>query len=296
MLGSLLAILSANSFALNAIFLRRAVLKVSDASIGMLISVPMAVPLFFLILAFTGRIPSILGFSWQSYLWLSLAGILHFVIGRALGYKCVQLIGANIAVILRRVSILVAVFIGISWLNEPLSWQLAIGVLFIITGITLAALNPQTLKNSSGRFKRIPAKAFVLGFGCGVAFGLSPICVKLGLKDSGSPVAAALISYMAATVVLSFSLVKHQKRSSIAHITSPAAVLFFIAGLLSFVAQLFRYMALSLAPASVVIPIISSAPVFLLFFSFLLNRKLEIFSIPVIIGAVMVVVGTILLV
>jgi len=40
MIGSLLALFSAAIFALNNIFIRRAVLIVSDASIGTLISVP----------------------------------------------------------------------------------------------------------------------------------------------------------------------------------------------------------------------------------------------------------------
>ena len=54
-------------------------------------------------------------------------------------------------------------------------------------------------------------------------------------------------------------------------------------------------LALSLAPASVVAPLVSISPVFLLFFSFLFNRNLEIFSLPIIIGAVTVVIGGILI-
>jgi uncharacterized membrane protein len=54
--------------------------------------------------------------------------------------------------------------------------------------------------------------------------------------------------------------------------------------------------ALGLAPASVVAPLVSITPVFLLVFSFLFNRKLEIFSRSVIIGTVTVVMGTILLI
>lgn len=296
MIGSLFALLTAIAYALNGIVLRRAVLKVSDASLGTLISVPMAVPLFFLLLAFTGQVQSILNFSWQSYVWFSLAGIFHFVIGRSLSYKCVQLVGSNIAGILRRVNLLVTVVIGISVLSEPLSWRLAMGVLLIITGITLAGLNTQMFRDPNGQFKKIPVKAFVFGFGCGVAWGISPIFIKLGLKGSGSPVAGAFISFVAATVVLSVSLLKHNRRSSFACIADTAAGFFFIAGLLSFASNLFRYMALSLAPASVVAPIMSTNPVFLLILSFLFNRKLEIFSMPVIIGTVTIVIGTILIV
>ena len=55
MKGPFLALLSAVFFALTMIFIRRGVLKVADASIGTLISVPMAVPMFFVILAVTGQ-------------------------------------------------------------------------------------------------------------------------------------------------------------------------------------------------------------------------------------------------
>ncbi|MFC1815105.1 EamA family transporter [Thermodesulfobacteriota bacterium] len=296
MIGPLLAVLTAISFGLHGVFLRRAVLKVSKASLGILITVPMSVPLFFFILVFTGQIRSILYFSWQNYVWFSLAGIFHFVVGRTLAYQCVQLVGANIASLLRRINILVAVVVGVSLLHEPLSWQLAIGVFLIIAGISIAGSSHQALRNSDGQFSKIPTKAFVLGFGCGVAWGLSPIFVKLGLKGSGSPIAGAFIAFVAATVVLSISLANRTRRSSIVQIIGPATGLFLIAGLLSFTAHLFRFLALNLTPASVVSPIISTSPVFLLVFSFLFNRKMEIFSRPVIIGAAMVVVGTIILV
>lgn len=196
MIGSFFALLTATLFSFNGIFIRRAVLKVSDASLGILITTPMAVPILFLVLAFTGQMRTILNFSWQSYVWLLLVGIVHFVAGRSLYYKCAQLVGTNIAAILSRVSILISVVIGISLLDEPLNWQLAIGVLFIIGGITFAGLSPQTFQKVSDQIIKIPIKAYVFGFGNGMAWGLSPIFVKLGLKGYGSPIAGALISFV----------------------------------------------------------------------------------------------------
>ena len=78
--------------------------------------------------------------------------------------------------------------------------------------------------------------------------------------------------------------------------TGRAGLQFFTAGFLSCAANLLRYLALDIAPASVVTPLVSITPVFGLFFAFLLNRKLEIFSKPVIIGTITVVLGTILLI
>ncbi len=296
MIGPVFALIAALSYASNTILVRRAVLKVPDANLGILISVPMAVPLFFLMLVCTGQTGRILSFSWQAYIWLSLAGILHFVVGRSLYYECVQLVGANIAGILRRTNILLAVVIGTTVLKEPLSRQLVMGVLLIITGISLAGFSPQTFQQVNGGFSKIPGRAFALGIGCGLAWGISPIFVKLGLQASGSPIAGGFISFSAATVILFVSLLNRRRRTALTHITGQAAGLFCKAGLLSFAANLARYVALSLAPASVVIPLVSIEPVIVLALSFIFNRRLEIFSRQVLVGTLTVVIGTILLV
>jgi len=295
-LGSLLAIFSAIFFALTMVFIRRGVVKVPDASLGILISVPMAVPLYFLILLFSGRIQHIFAFSWQAYIWLSLAGILHFVVGRSLNYRMVQLVGANLAGILRRANILVSFVIGIFWLGEPLSGPLVAGVLLIVMGITLPGMSRRMFRDAEGRFSGIPAKAFALGLGCSAAFGISPIFIKLGLEGSQSPVAGAFISFLAASAVLSASMAHPSRRMSIAHLTGGAAMLFLAAGLSSAAANLLRFAALKLSPASAAVPLISISPIFLLFFSFVFNRRLEIFNRFVIMGTVMVVIGGFLIV
>ena len=117
----------------------------------------------------------------------------------------------------------------------------------------------------------------------------------MGLQGTSSAVAGAFISYAAATAILCISLMNNKRKSSFSHITRHATGYFFIAGLFSFIAQLFRYISLSLAPASVVGPIISTSPVFVLILSFFFNRKIEVFSRPVIIATATVVIGTFLI-
>jgi len=95
-IGPLFALITAFAYASNTILVRRAVVKIPDANAGILISVPMAVPLFFFILVFTGRTGRILNFPWQAYIWLSLAGILHSALTvssplAALAFWCLQL-------------------------------------------------------------------------------------------------------------------------------------------------------------------------------------------------------------
>jgi transporter family protein len=296
MTGPLLALLSAFFFALHAVFVRRAVLEVQDSSIGILISVPLSLPILVPIVAFSEQLSNVSQFPWQSYLWLSAAGILFFVVGRTLVYRCSQLLGANISSLLIRTSVLISVVIGIVFLKEPFSWRIAAGVLLITMGIMLTGKSSQMFRGADGSLSKIPAKALLLGLSCGFSIGISYIFIRIGLKDSTAPMAGVLVSYIAATIVLGFFLCNRKKRRRLFQIPGRVAGLFFFTGILSLAANIARFVALNLAPASIVAPLVWTYPIFLLFFSFLLNRKLEIFNRVVVFGTIIVVVGSFLLI
>ncbi|MFC1980020.1 EamA family transporter [Chloroflexota bacterium] len=146
--------------------------------------------------------------------------------------------------------------------------------------------------------KKIPpitGKAWLMGVLVGMAWGISPIFIKFGLGDSGSPIAGAFISYVGATAVLGTSMLSDSSRTRLHSTKGMALLLFCPAGLLSATAQLLRYIALSMGAASVVQPVFSLSPLFLLTLSFLFNRKLEVFSAPVIVGIIAVLIGAILI-
>ncbi|MFC1980021.1 EamA family transporter [Chloroflexota bacterium] len=138
----LLAILGALVFALSNIFTRWAVLKVADPTVGILISVPISVPLFVLILAIMGDLGSITSFSWQAYAWLTAVGILQFVFGRSFNYHLIKMVGANLTSVINRFSPVFSVILGITVLGETLSLKLALGVFLIIGGMLITTINP----------------------------------------------------------------------------------------------------------------------------------------------------------
>ncbi len=296
MSAAFFAVAGALSFAFSTIFIRSAVLQIVDATAGILITVPIGIPFFLIILLANGQISRVASFSWPSYLWLAAAGILHFIVGRSLSYKCTQLVGANIANIIRRVSPLVAVILGLSLLRETLTWELAAGVLLIIGGVTLAGLAPQKSRSSNRMLSGIPRRAILFGLGAGLSWGISPILVKIGLGDSGSPLAGVFISYSAATIVIGALLWNRNKRAALASMKAKTVGLFVSTGLMSSTAQLMRYTALSLAPVSVIAPLFSINPIFVLVLSFIFNRKLEVFNTNIIIGTIIVVIGSLLLI
>lgn len=299
MSGSLIALLSAVCFAASNTCTRRGVLGVKDAHLGVYISVFIAPPLFLLIALAIGDIKNIATFTWLGYLWLALAGIIHFVAGRSFNYMAIRHLGANMTTVFSSLNLLYTVLLGFFVLGEHISRSVAIGVTFIIIGPMLLAWSPR--KNNpgpqaaEGNKPRISRKGIIAGLTCGVFFGISPLFIKLGLQQGGSPLAGTFISYTSAMMVLGIMLGSPERREGVIHMGRKALLWFTFAGLFVGMAQLFRYWAINLVGVSIASPLISTNPLFLLTLSFIFNRKMESFRINVILGAVFVVIGTVLM-
>lgn len=299
MSGSLIAIFSAVCFAASNTCTRRGVLGVKDAHLGVYISVFMAPPLFLLIALVIGDIRNIATFTWQGYLWLALAGIIHFVAGRSFNYMAIRHLGANMTTVFSSLNLLYTVLLGFFILGEHISKNMALGVTFIMIGPMLLAWSPRkkspVSKAPEGDKPRISRKGIVAGLTCGIFFGISPLFIKLGLQQGGSALAGTFISYTSAMLVLGIMLGSPERREGVLHMGHKALVWFGLAGFFVAMAQLLRYTALNLIPVSVASPLISTNPLFLLVLSFVVNRKLESFRINVILGAIFVVIGTVLI-
>jgi len=296
MSGEILAVITALTFAVSIIILRRAVIQVTDATAGTIITIPTILLFITIILTIIGQIDSVFSFSWQSYLWFSSAGIVHHLVGRSLNYNSVRLVGANVTSVMRRIQPLVTVILGISILGEALTWQLIVGVLLIFFGIMVAGVAPEDFRSGRNLFSGIPRRALLFGFGNGLAWGISPIMVKMGLRGSDSPMGGLLIALLAATITSSILLYNPNTRAALAGITLRAVSLFFKVAVIEGTALLARYTALSIAPASVVEPLVSTSLILIIILSFLFNRNLEVFSKPIMMGIIAVVAGSIFLI
>ena len=294
MLGPLLALLSSITFALKQIFIRRASLDVVDAGYGTFISVPTALIALFVVLVINGQIDLVFSLPLTSYLWFSIAGILQFVVGLSVCYRCVQIMGANLTIVFTRINILVAVAIGILLLHEPVSAELLSGVLLIFIGVTVPGIYMAIKRGSYDNLFKIPLKAYFYVLLAGTAFGISPIFIKMGIDESGYPIIGAFVAFLAGTGALGLLFLKRKTRESAIQIERKSVILFFCAGIIFCIGNLFRFYALEIASASVVVPIISTMPIFTIIFSFLFNRESEIFNKPVLMGVISVVLGTIL--
>jgi len=286
-LGGLFALLSAATFALNQAGARRGVLTGTVIQ-ALSITVPIGVPFFLLMVLLFGSFADFLGFSTTSLLWLALAGVNHFLAGRFFNYWAVQNMGANLTGPVQQLDIIISLSLAIWLLGEHLTPLRIIGIVLIIGAPLLTLRGDMTsarkLRDKPAKFTPQLGKGYLGAALSGVCYGISPILVRAGLQDAtpAASLTGGAISYITATIVLYAFIVLSGRARHVASMDGTAARWFAFAGVSVGAAQVFRYLALSMVPVTVVAPILRVGLAFRLVFSWLLNRDHEVFSAGVI--------------
>lgn len=299
MLGAFLALCSAATFGFNSASLRRGVLSGSVFQ-AMSISVPIGVPLFFVAAAVAGQLGGVFDFGWPGTAYLALAGILHFVWGRYWNYRAVREMGANLAGGVQQLSLVAALAFAMILLDEKLTLLRVIGIALVMIGPLIMTSGRRRPKDGGGEksgkaFQPNVLAGFTAGFMATLGYGLSPILVRAGLAQNGATLAGGLISYIAATLAFSLTLFLPGRLSHVRSVNRSAAGWFMFSGVFVFLAQMFRYLALAIAPVTVVAPIIRLSLVFRVMLSTLINREHEVFDARIVIGIVVSLLGALAL-
>jgi len=306
MLGGFLALLSAAAFALNNAAARRGVLSGSVLQ-AMAISVPFGVPFFLAGLLIFGSFDDLWSFSLRDAAWLAAAGVLHFIIGRYGNYRATKAIGVNLTGPVQDVNILISIALAVVFLGETLTPLMMIGIALVALGPVFTWESRATRKAEAVSPTR--QHAFTPAYGEGffyaavsaVAYGSSPILVRLGLEGGGfhsgfgRGVAAGLISYVAATLVIVVALAWPGSLLQVLSTRRREFTWFMIAGLFVGIAQMLRYIALALVPVSIVAPMMRLTSIFRFYFSWLINREYERFSNGVFVGTIVSLIGAVIL-
>jgi drug/metabolite transporter (DMT)-like permease len=302
MLGALLAVFSAATFGFNNASVRRGVLS-GTVSQALAITVPLGLPLFIVPAFFMGLLTDIGGISLFQWGSLGLAGVLHFVWGRYCNYRAVQAMGSNLAGTVMQVQLLIALALAMVFLGEVLTP-------LKILGIAMIALGPWIIFQARGKGKKavvegpagfkpdlVRGSAFALLAATG--YGVSPILISAGLEGMpgiGSGVLGGFVSYAASTaVVIAFFLVRPSELRHALAVDRVAGKWFVISGFAVWVSQFFRYLALGIAPVTVVQPLQQLSLLFRMLFGWMMNREYEVFDLRAIMGIIVSFAGAILL-
>jgi drug/metabolite transporter (DMT)-like permease len=278
-LGAFLSLLSAATFGMNIATLRRGVISGTVLQ-ALAITVPAGVPLFALGCLLFGAFDELLGLSREAWGWFAAAGVIHFVVGRYGNYRATRALGGAQSGPIQQVALLVSLALAIVFLGERLTTLSIIGILLILGGPIVIAGSAATkgeVRTRAGQ-KLNYVEGYFWSLVCAAGFGSSPLLIKYGLEGGGveASLAGGLVSYAAATLVILIIVLLPQNIGQVRSLGIGNAGWFLATGVLVFISQMLLYMALALAPVSVVSAVQRTALVFRVIFAWMLNRDHEV--------------------
>lgn len=295
--GLILALIASVSFAAGIVMVRKTAGEAGESFSVTAISVFIGIPFFAIAILVSGEWSQLLNISWRALALLASAGIIHFIIGRLLGYNSFRLIGANKATPFTMTNRFYTVLFSFLFLKESITLYIIFGVLCMFAGAALISTEKKSIAGKKEKsLSRNEVKGILLALGAALCWGITPVLIKPGVEEIGSSSAGAFVSYATAAIVMGCLLLNRPRRKQLTQLPLKKSVLpMALAGMFTATGQLLYYTALGKSPASVVTPLLSIQILFIFFFSLLINRKIELFTPKVILGMAATVAGTFLL-
>jgi len=306
MIGGFLSLLSAVTFAYANASVRRGVLTGTVLQ-AVAISLPVALPFFLVAMAFGGGYAALVAFDTRALALLAAAGVVHFALSRYCNYRATKAIGANLVAPIQQYSLVLTLVLAVVWLGEALTPLRIIGIILVVAGpaLTHEGNKPPAIAadipDGAGGFHKpfYPnyAEGYVFALLSALGFGISPILIGMAFEHKGLAIgiAGGFVSYAAATVAIVLPLLLPQEWRSFKSVDRLSAKWFLISGITVCFSQMFRYMALAIAPVSVVSPIQRLSLVFRIYFGWMINPHHEVFGGRVIWGTVVSLLGAVAL-
>jgi drug/metabolite transporter (DMT)-like permease len=257
-------------------------------------------------------------------MFLSAAGIMHFVWGRYFNIRSLAAVGSNLAGPVQQTQLLLSLTLAIVFLGETLTPLKIAGILMVVSApmyilrsqaqaraqansagaaaapaaeVAISALEPGAASQAPAKPTFTPrmAEGYIYALLAAVGFGTSPVLIKAGLADTGLSLVGGFVSYAAACAVLALVLLIPSLLMQV-RATQPQSLKWFAySGVGVSFSQLFRYLALGVAPVTIVQPLQSLSLIFRMIFGYFINRDYESFDRHVIVGIFMSFLGVLAL-
>lgn len=301
MLGSIFAILSAASFALNNATVRRGVVSGTPIQ-AMAVSVPLGIACFLPLAFLTGELFRLPQFPQTAVAWMAGLGVLHFVFGRYCNFRANAVAGVNLTAPVVQLQVVVTMVLAVVVLHEPCTALQMIGGALILLGSLITQRAPARTAVAETKKPELPvfAPRYLAGYLfaslAAVAYGTTPVMARFALENTGplTGILGGLISYVAATAVVSLALVSSQVRQNVFAMNLSNARWFALSGVFVAAAQGFFFAAVSVAPVMLVMPLLQLSLAFRMLFSTWLNPAYEIVGPLVLAGVVISVAGALM--
>ncbi|MFW7348202.1 MAG: EamA family transporter [Pigmentiphaga sp.] len=313
-LPTVLALLAAFTFAANNATLRRGVVG-GTLSQAMVVTLLLGTAMVWIAVLAVGGTGHLQAFPLRSTLLFSAAGLLHFGFGRYCNYRATRAMGTVLVGPVQQTSVLITLVLAIVLLGERLTTLHIVGIALIIAAPMLAARahapasfrpfrraseaeSTQVEARSAAGFQPKLGEGYLFATFSALAYGSSPILVRHAMVEGNGMaggLAGAAVAYTAATVGVVAIVICQGGLGRSLTMSRPTLGWYSVAGVTAAASQIFVYMALAIAPASVVIPIQRTSLVMRVWFARVLNPELESFDGPVLLATVVSLIGAVAL-
>jgi len=286
-MASALAIIAAFLYGASMI-LARIGMKETDTFSGAVIS--MIFSLLGSLLPFIFFVPFRHFASW-ALIYFIMAGLSGPCFGRFMLFIGINRLGSSVASTLYSIKPLFSALAAVLILGENLTIGIALATAIMVAGLAIVS-SKQSSKPTESSWSK---KDLIFPILAGAAYGLSQVFRKIGLNIIDEPLMGVVVLNVAA---VSFSLTLAFFRRNHQQLTfnqRKAWVIFGLSGIFSVSGQLTVFYALSIGSVVIVSPLSSISPLFVILMAFIFLKGSERVTWKVILGAVLIVGGTILL-
>ena len=311
MLGAILSLLSAATFALNITAARRGVVTGTPLQ-GTALTVPIGVACFLPAAIAVAQIAHFNAFSLAAAGWMAGVGLVHFLLGRYCNYRANQAAGVNITAPVIQMQIVVTLALAVIVLHEPCSILQIVGAVVMLAGALVtqyqrpgssvasrsAAREGMPTEVGVHRSKTVFVARYLPGYLfaslASLAYGISPIMARFALERAGlaGGILGGLIAYCAATAVVGLMMIWPPLRREVVAVKRENIRWFTYSGIFVALAQGFFLSAVAVAPIMLVSPLLQFSLLFRLLFSKLVNPDHEIFGWLVVTGVATSIIGS----
>lgn len=281
-LAEFLAIGAAICFAGSSIFIKKG-LEHSDTQTGVIVSLTVNVLVLWCILFITTPLTILLN---TALLVFVAAAFLAPGIARLLRFESLDKIGVSRTAPITATTPLYATALAVIFLGEKLTLPIAVGMLLIITGTIVIS--------KSGKLNK---EDLIFALAASLLAGISTPIRKFGLTMFDYPIAVAAVTAVTAfTVAFVYISIKgnfHKIRNVDIH--NKGTRLFAYSGMLTSIAFILNFSALSRGNVVVVAPLLQTMPIFSLLFAHMFLSHTEKVTLKIWIGTLIVISGVLVL-
>jgi drug/metabolite transporter (DMT)-like permease len=287
MIGVALALLSAMSFGLSQILVRKNLDKSNFIHVSLTVTIMGNIILWPLALAFT----NLNTVNPEGLLLFVLAGLLAPAIARLFYFKGMETAGISANACIFATYPLYTSITAILLLGEVLTAENWVGLACIIVGVIFVG---RAINNGDAQTRSASKKGLIVPMLGSLALAFSQIVRKESLNIYNQPLLGVAVGYTA-TLIVYLLVMEFSKGTRAVSFSRHDIRLFWKPGVGIAAGWVLSFFALSQAMVSIVAPLLQTELLFILLFAYLFLRKIEKFSFKLAASALLIVAGVILI-